>query len=566
MEEKMLHKILGKIVILFVFLNLGGCTIQGATIGGATPSPVDEYEMLRYWLLQDKGHLTAKWGEEDCNLWGSLGGSCPNCGDCKHTGVDYGTNGVNEKVYSVASGSIVSVNEDIGQICTYNEPQDVTFCYLHLSTFTKTNGKVIQGGLIGKTGMRGADAIHLHFEARAGKRAFAACCYSDTINPIEAAIRARGEANTLTPPAETVVPTAIATSIPVNRIAFISNRDGDNGIYVMNADGSGVTNLTNNSLSNGRPVWSPDGSRIAFDSYSGYNAIYVMNADGSGMKILTNILEDARHPIWSPDGSHIAFDSYQEVDDEGNIYVMNADGSNVTCLTNAQTYAQGPVWSPDSSHIAFVAKEGFFLMNADGSDMNLIDKYGKNPVWSPDGSRIAFIIYSYNVPNAYIYIVNADGTGMTNLTDANDIDKPVWSPDGSRLAFESDRDGNFEIYVVNVDGTGVINLTNNPGLDKNPVWSPDGSRIAFISDRDSNRNDKIYIMNADGSGVTTPNIRDYADSNPVWSPDGSLIAFESEFELRANHEIFVMNADGSGVINLTNNPYWDGAPAWSPVP
>ena len=150
-----------------------------------------DYETLRSWLLGDKGYLTAKWGEEDCNYWGSLGGLCSKCGDCNHTGVDYGTSGKYENVYAVASGYIVLVVGERNLLCIYNEPTKVTFCYLHLSSFEVTSGGVQQGELIGKTGMRGANSIHLHFEARPGEKAYAACCYNDTINPIEAAELAR---------------------------------------------------------------------------------------------------------------------------------------------------------------------------------------------------------------------------------------------------------------------------------------------------------------------------------------------------------------------------------------
>ena len=336
----------------------------------------------------------------------------------------------------------------------------------------------------------------------------------------------------------------IGTPPPV-RILFTSNRDDPDpdddddieNIYVMNADGSGLSQLTDNSADDFLPSWSPDGRRIAFTSNRDRGwEIYVMNADGSGRTRLTDNSASNFSPSWSPDGRRIAFYSYRDGNSE--IYVMNADGSGQTRLTDNEARDSSPRWSPDGRRIAFSSNRddpdpdddnyirSIYVMNTDGSGQTRLTDTGIDysffPRWSPDGRRIAFVAWS---DRSYeIYVANADGSGQTRMTENEVWDTaPIWSPDGRRIAFYSNRDGNNEIYVMNTDGSGQTRLTNNEAGDYDPSWSPDGRRIVFNSNRDDPDPDddnyirSIYVMNADGSGVTRLT-KTGRNRSPLWSP------------------------------------------------
>ena len=211
-----------------------------------------------------------------------------------------------------------------------------------------------------------------------------------------------------------------------------------------------------------------------------------------------------------------------------------------------------------------------------------------------------------------IYLVNSDGSGLTQLTDdagddaGNDFN-PSWSPDGQSIVFISDRDGDSDIYTVNADGAGLTRLTHSREHEMFPNWSPDGQRIMFqVWPAGSDL--EIHLMNADGSDRTRmhPNaeIGSY-HSFPVFSPDWqsieSVVSFadpdgDDDYEIYLanaagsgltqltiadsyqgqrdeqpvvfswNDDIYIMNPDGSGLVRLTNNTSRDFAPHLAPTP
>ena len=288
------------------------------------------------------------------------------------------------------------------------------------------------------------------------------------------------------------------------KIAFISDRDGDWEIYVMDADGSNQTRLTNNvgvvlthdhtsgSTHESGPSWSPDGSKILFISdQDGDTEIYVMDADGSNQAKLTDNEVADWQPSWSPDGTKIVFGGPSDLSDLHALYIMNADGSNRALLVT-QYHSFHPEWSPDGTEILFErlawGKTYAGRINVDGSNERFVGygNYFLTPSWSPDGSKwIYYYVNPYqqglsklqrSIHSDSINVSTSSHSGSVTWIIENSFhsaitDKqPKYSPNGENVTFVSDRDGNSEIYVMDADGSNQTRLTNNSASDLYPSW------------------------------------------------------------------------------------------------
>jgi uncharacterized repeat protein (TIGR01451 family) len=327
-------------------------------------------------------------------------------------------------------------------------------------------------------------------------------------------------------------PLPAATRVPgTGQIAFVSNRadDGNRNIFLMNADGGSQGYLTNNPAHETNPVWSRDTTRMLFiRRVAGKSHIFVMNSNGTGQTDLTPGPDaDNDQPVWSPDGTRIAFHALGAFGTSSHqVFVMNADGTNPVNVSNYSgpgAFNSEPAWSPDGTRIAFrndrYGSGDIFSVKPDGTNLVRLTSTFANddrPVWSPDGQKILFLSDSGG-PD--LNVMNADGTGLVRLTtDAASESNYTWSPDGSKVVFEARVNGNSDIFVVNSNGSGArANLSNNSdGDDGSPVWSPDGTHIAFTSDRDGNR--EVYVMAADGSAQTNLTNSPTMEDSPAWEP------------------------------------------------
>ena len=275
------------------------------------------------------------------------------------------------------------------------------------------------------------------------------------------------------------------------------------------------------------------------------------------------------------------------------LYTVNPDGSGLSRLTNSDDLARdaggdfGPKWSPDGTKLLFRRGRpdgrGIFRMNADGSGLTqLTDGSGSDPVWSPDGSKIAF--NSCTQTSCYVSTMNIDGSEQRALAPGIN---PVWSPDGQRIAFEGGG-----IRVMNIDGFGDTRLATG----SYPVWDH-GNKIAFIRQAGDGGADGLFFINADGTGETRIETTTRLPFPDDWSPDASKLLYESPdglftvsaagaFETKVaagsgpavwspdgskvvysgNGGISLATADGGDVRNLTSGSFSDFEPDWQPIP
>jgi uncharacterized repeat protein (TIGR01451 family) len=350
----------------------------------------------------------------------------------------------------------------------------------------------------------------------------------DSLDPLEASVTLRAQVYLAYLP---LVSRTVPPPTPY-RLAFERQTPGNFEIYAVNADGTGLVNISDLAGGDGSPQYSPDGSKIAWVHFvDGAGEIFVANADGSNKVNLTNHAKEDRGPSWSPDGTKIAFFSLR-LEDRWEVYTMNADGSNVQRLTARLCQSHDPVWSPDGTKIAFLcglrSYSEVYVMNADGSNQQRLTEddgtvYNEDAAlnWSPDSTRLVYAKYhNDNRSRGNIYTVNVDTKQIVQITNKDTASHaPAWSPDGSKIAFSTYIDGSYDIVTVAPDGSNLVNLTRAAKFDNQPRWSSDGKKIAFVSNRASVDNTlALYVMNADGSNQTRVTSSTANELNPNWKP------------------------------------------------
>lgn len=287
---------------------------------------------------------------------------------------------------------------------------------------------------------------------------------------------------------------------PSGEIAFISNREGNWDIFLLDPDGN-LTNLTNDDsgVDDYFASFAFDGEVINFlavrhEDSLGPAQVNIETGELRTFSILTGALDVLRSgrldwdPVWYPDGERIVWASLRDFNLE--VYTGNADGSNPTRLTNAGGNDWFPILSPDASEILFISDR-----NGGQHDVYKIDVDGENltqltdsefddihPTWSQDGDMILYIRDiddELEIGEMNLFLMAPDGSDQRPLgEDDVFVGDMAYSADGQQVVYMSNEEGNWHLYMMDADGSNVTRLTDGDADHMFPVWRPQPAELS----------------------------------------------------------------------------------------
>jgi TolB protein len=263
-----------------------------------------------------------------------------------------------------------------------------------------------------------------------------------------------------------------------SKIAFVSNRDKNEELYLMDYDGANQARLTYNKVNDSNPAWDPSGQRLAYSSWQNMGVgVFILDVY-AGKRTPVSLKGGNYTPAWSPDGKKLAFSSSMGGNHE--IYVAEIE-SNPTRVGKLKqlTFNPGvdiaPSWSPNGREIVFTSDRGgttqIYIMDAEGGNPRRISEGANHhdaPAWSPNGDRIVYVARVDNVFDLYLYHISGRISKLTESNARNE--SPSWSPDGRHVVYTSNVSGTNQIHVIDVDGANPRKLTS-VGENKLGKWA-----------------------------------------------------------------------------------------------
>jgi TolB protein len=236
-------------------------------------------------------------------------------------------------------------------------------------------------------------------------------------------------------------------------IAFVANVDGNWDLFTVEENGDNLTRLTNTSLDEKDPSWSPDGKKIVYATTDGHLNLIDLEAGETkrveaGDEALAKI-----NPSFSPSGKEIAYIQFRPAaeKDDTDLMVFALETGKAQRVLDQVALQMWPAWSPDGNRLVYAS------MHCSGDCGRIIQE-----LWiaDPRGGWARQLLLTHSL-----------------------CQQPSWSPNGKRITFSSDKSGNYDIWVVDLETWALEQITVDQGLDVKPAWSPDGKKMAFVSTR-----------------------------------------------------------------------------------
>jgi Tol biopolymer transport system component len=315
---------------------------------------------------------------------------------------------------------------------------------------------------------------------------------------------------------------------------------GRRAVYTVQPDGNGLTRLVKDLDNSDKPLWSPDGTRLAFvskDGASGLSSLYTIDVTSGKIDYFANSGFQVDHFTWSPDGKTIVISAYILITQspiqyqEYGVYLASLTDRNPRVLLQVDGVVDGLMWSPtamDKILVIFANEKerSFYVIDTAGNSRKLVtaDSPGFTPfAWDPTGQQIAYSGSCEAGKNTQVHIINVDGTSERVIDNSGPCAGSLaWSPDGTLLAFNNGpQTGPCTRNYITDFKTGNARWALPEGLCALlPTWSPDGRYLAFLAETDQVRQKgyALYTFSLETQELRQILSQGVAPSAPTWKP------------------------------------------------